>query len=181
VRGVPTFYIHTQIATAQEVIDAIGIAPDDSWSLGDLVSPNHPKYKTRQRNTMLEFEAEPPNGENGSYVEAIHAVLDRLEPAREKLLALRERCLKDGIDITYRIASFDFIPLATVAWFELGLADLKRIASFKAKVDCELVWESYSKELGVEWESNGDRGFYDDEHWRWKHSLETENDGDSEE
>jgi hypothetical protein len=169
------FVINSQIKTAEELIEWIGLQPEEHWSKAEI-RPGGPRRG--YRNTGVIYYPTIDSDESVGIVHQVHALLDRLEPIRERLLVLKEYCKTEGIDLTYRITFFDFIPLATVAWFELSDDDLKRIASYATSFEFELIWNSGTNDPANIWEDDVNRGFFYEDQWNSNHGITSDDSSD---
>ena len=164
-----SFIINTDLPSARDVIDRLGgIEPDDSWSKG--------KRRRRGRTyvtpyTGVEFLSPITPEMSTDVVAQTHALLNRLEPIRNQLLDLKLHCETQGTELEFHITYFEFVPLATVAWLELGIDDLRRIASFGATFDCEYVSYGDAVDPNMKWREDPDRGFFYEDNWRSNHGL----------
>jgi hypothetical protein len=162
-----SFIINTDLPSAHDLIERLGgLEPDDSRSKGERTKRGPARGYP---NTFLAFESPLTPDVNANVVAQIRAVLDRIEPIRERILDLKQYCASEGIYFRPRITYFHFVPFATVAWLELSQDDLKRIASFGADLNAEYIWRADSTDPAVEWDEDPDHGFFDKDHWHWIH------------
>ena len=104
--------------TADELIDKLGVEPDQKWNKND---PATASGKGRRRTSGLTYDSRLDPGR--PIADHVQAVAERLKPATPGLLSLKSNFQLDGSKGSIRLALFSAGPAEKIE-FTIGSEDL---------------------------------------------------------
>ena len=119
-----TFTIKSATLSAKQIQDALGLAPDETWALGD----RRGAFGTREETHGFVLESKAPR--HASVEEHIGTMLRRLEPYAEKIAAL---CPQSTIRLHCELHR------SSGASLTVGRDDMRWLGVMGAKLDVDVV------------------------------------------